>query len=90
MSRGGGAAGNGDEVGQLLAGERLAAPLLPLVVQHRLQPADQEALARVVDRADPDVQRAGHLDVAPAVRQFHQDARPGLNAGGRMAAVHPQ
>jgi hypothetical protein len=50
---GGWATGNRDEMRHLLARERLTAALLPLVVEHRLQPPRAVPLARVVDRTHP-------------------------------------
>jgi hypothetical protein len=50
---GGWATGKRNEMRQLLARERLPSALLPLVVEHRLQPARAVPLARVVDRPHP-------------------------------------
>jgi len=87
MAVGDRAAGDGDEVGLLRAGERLAIARLPLVAEHRLHPAFRKASADVEDGVAADVERAADLGEAPALPQFERDLGAGASASALMAQV---
>jgi hypothetical protein len=61
------AAGDGDEVGLLRAGERLAVAGLPLLAEHRVHPALGEAGAHAHGGVAADVEGAAHLGQAPTL-----------------------
>jgi len=72
--------------------ERLVAPLLPLVGQHRYHPARCKAGAHVFDRVATDVEGLADGSVAPAFAEFQQDLGAGTGACAAVATmlVHVQ
>jgi hypothetical protein len=86
------AARNRDAMGLLGAGERLGAPLLPLVGQHRLHPTCRKAGAHVFDRVAADIEGLADGRIVPAFAKFQQDlgARAGARAAVATMHVHLQ
>src|SRR5262249_33378271 len=75
------ATGDGDQVGLLRAGERLAILGLALMAQDHIDPALREVSADVEDGGAADVERAADLGRAPSLAEFEQDL--GTSAGTR-------
>jgi len=72
---------DGDEMGPLPIGERLASALLPFVCQHGLDASRTKALANVAHRLFRDVQRFGDFGIGPAFIAFQEDSRPRERSG---------
>ena len=82
------AAGDGNQMGLLRAGQHRAPSLLSPVGQHRFHPTVAEARHHRFDRVAADIEGVADCGLAPVVGQFEQHLRPRTRPGAGVSPMY--